>query len=82
VNACRCGALTHVERQPIRYQGQIAAVAGTHRFWLAPELDARAAGDPDRMFVIYMCAYAGLVLRGELPGPYATRKPTGSRGQH
>jgi hypothetical protein len=71
VNACRSGALTHVELQLISYQGQIAAAAGTHRFWLAPELDSRAAGDPERTFVIYMCAPAGLVLRGDLPGPYS-----------
>jgi hypothetical protein len=64
------GALTHVELQLISYQGQIAAAAGTYRFWLTPELDARAAGDPDRTFVIYMAAYAGLALRG-VPGPYS-----------
>ena len=77
MNACRSRAPTHVELQPIRYQGQIAAAAGTHRFWLAPELDSRAAGDPERTFVIYMCAYAGLVLRGGLPGPYSDEKAHG-----
>ena len=77
MNAGCSRAPTHVELQPIRYQGQIAAAAGTHRFWLTPELDSRAAGDPERTFVIYMCAYAGLVLRGDLPGPYSDEKAHG-----
>lgn len=63
-----------MELQLISYQGQIAAAAGTNRFWLTPELDSRAAGDPERTFVIYMAAYAGLVLRGDLPGPYSEQE--------
>jgi hypothetical protein len=28
-------------------------------------------GDPDLTFIVFMCAYAGDVLRGDLPGPYS-----------
>jgi hypothetical protein len=72
VNACRSGALTHVELQLISYQGQIAAAASTHRFWLAPELHSRAAGDPGRTFVIYM--YASRSPPGNSPPPEETRE--------
>jgi hypothetical protein len=34
-------------------------------------LESRPVGDPERTFVMFMCAYAGDVLRGELPGPYS-----------
>jgi hypothetical protein len=50
----------------ITYQGRTVAAAGPERFWLAPELDRRPAADPERTFVIYVCAHAGDVL----PGPY------------
>jgi hypothetical protein len=63
-----------VELQLISYQGQIAAAAGADRFWLAHELESRATGDPEHTFVIYMFASAGLVLRGDLPGPYSDEK--------
>jgi hypothetical protein len=60
-----------IDPQLITYQGRTVAAAGPERFSLAPEIARRPAGDPDRTFVIYMCAYAGDVLRGELPGPYS-----------
>jgi hypothetical protein len=39
------------------------------RFFLAIWLDERPTGDGDRTFVIFMCAYAGDILSGVLPGP-------------
>jgi hypothetical protein len=38
--------------------------------FLADDLDERPVGDPDRTFVILMCAYASDLLAGVLPGPY------------
>jgi hypothetical protein len=46
------------------------AAATPERFFLADELRARPPGDPETVFVCYMCAYAPEVLTGELPGPY------------
>ncbi|HYN64024.1 MAG TPA: hypothetical protein VES36_05420, partial [Candidatus Limnocylindrales bacterium] len=37
------------------------------------ELDQRPADDPERTFVMFMCAYAGDILAGVLPGPYNDR---------
>jgi hypothetical protein len=59
-----------VSVQPITYRGRIVAAAARSRFLLADELDQRPVGDPERTFVIFMCAHAGDVARGELPGPY------------
>ena len=42
----RSDALVYVELQLISYHGQIVATAGADRFWLAPELDSRAANIP------------------------------------
>jgi hypothetical protein len=57
--------------QPITYRGRTVAAATHTRFFLAEALDQRPAGDPERTFVIFMCAYAGDVLSGVLPGPYS-----------
>jgi hypothetical protein len=56
--------------QPITYRGRTVAAATRSRFFLAERLDQRPASDPERTFVIFMCAYAADVLSGELPGPY------------
>jgi hypothetical protein len=56
--------------QPITYRGRTVAAATRSRFFLAEALDERSASDPERTFVIFMCAYAGDVLSGVLPGPY------------
>jgi len=56
--------------QPITYRGRTVAAATRERFFLADELEGRAPDDPERTFVILMCAYAGDVARGLLPGPY------------
>ena len=56
--------------QPISYRGRTVAAATRERFFLCDELDRRAACDPERTFVVLMCAYAGDVGRGVLPGPY------------
>jgi hypothetical protein len=59
-----------VTLQPITYRGRTVAAATRSRFFLAEVLDERPACDPERTFVIFMCAYAGDVLAGGLPGPY------------
>jgi hypothetical protein len=56
--------------QPITYRGQTVAAATPERFFLADELRRRPPGDPETVFVCYMCAYAREVLSGGLPGPY------------
>src|ERR1700733_8981001 len=56
--------------QPITYHGRTVAAATPRRFFLADELQERPVGDPETVFVCYMCAYAREVLRGELVGPY------------
>ena len=57
--------------QAITYRGRTVAAATRERFFLAEEIERRPSGDPERTFVIFMCAYAGDVLAGVLPGPYA-----------
>ena len=56
---------------PISYRGRTVAAATRTRFFLADVLEERPADDPERTFVIFMCAYAGDVLAGVLPGPYS-----------
>jgi hypothetical protein len=56
--------------QAITYCGRLVAACTRRRFFLADHLERRAPCDPERTFVVLMCAYAGNVLRGELPGPY------------
>src|SRR5450755_1734092 len=60
--------------QPIIYRGELVACATATRCILSGKLDSRPAGDPETTFVLCMCAYAGDVLRGELPGPYADQR--------
>jgi hypothetical protein len=59
-----------MEPQFITYAGRVVAACIPTHFCLVDELELRPASDPERTFVHFMCAYAGLVLRGELPGPY------------
>jgi hypothetical protein len=56
--------------QQIFYDGQPAAMAGPERFWLVDELAALADEDPVRVWVSWLCVYAGRVLTGQLPGPW------------
>lgn len=60
----------HIHLQPIIYRGRTVAAATRTRFFLADTLEPRPPEDPERTFVIFMCAYAGDVLSGVLPGPY------------
>jgi|GEM_PF-3353311 len=60
--------------EAITYRGRLAACATADRFFLCGELLRRPPGDPERTFVVFMCAYAGDVLRGELPGPYSDER--------
>jgi hypothetical protein len=56
--------------QPITYGGRLVAVCTRSRFYLVEELEIRPTTDPERTFVVFMCAYACAALRGELPGPF------------
>ena len=60
--------------QPITYQGHTVAAATAQRFFLADELRSRPPGDPETVFVCYMCAYAREILTARLPGPYTEAK--------
>jgi hypothetical protein len=57
--------------QPITYGGRTVACATASWFFLSDDLERRRVGDPERTFVMFMCAYAGDVLRGDLAGPYS-----------
>ena len=55
----------------ITYGGRVEAAASARGMFLCLRLALRPVEDPERTLVIYMGAYAGDVLRGELPGPYS-----------
>src|SRR4051794_29249364 len=56
---------------PVVYEGElVAAVSEARIHILAPWLLGRRGGDPELRFVAMMCAYAGQVMRGAVPGPY------------
>jgi hypothetical protein len=57
--------------RPITYEGRLVAVCTRSRFYLVEELELRPTTDPERTFVVFMCAYACAVLRDELPGPFS-----------
>ena len=46
------------------------ALGGARRCIFSDELERRPPGDPERIFVFYMCRYAADVLNAVLPGPY------------
>src|SRR3954464_9073890 len=52
----------------ITYQRQIVAIAGPHRFSLAPPIGDLPDGDPLKTFVCFLALYARDVHTGELPG--------------
>src|SRR5215211_1223690 len=52
----------------ITYQRQIVAIAGAHRFYLAPAIGDLPDGDPLKTFVCFLALYARDVQTGELPG--------------
>lgn len=55
----------------ITYRGRTVAAASQSRFFLADVLEDRPPDDPERRFVVFMCAFAADVLNGALPGPYS-----------
>jgi len=57
--------------QPITYRGRTVAAATPRRFFLSDDLDDRPPGDPEMVFVCFMCCYARELLTGRLPGPYS-----------
>jgi hypothetical protein len=59
-----------MQLQVITYRGGVVAACTPTHSCLVEELELRPASDPERTFVLFMCAYACLVLRGELPGPF------------
>lgn len=48
---------------------------------LLDDLEQRPVGDPEKTFVILMCAYALDVLTGILPGPYIEADATPVRAR-
>jgi hypothetical protein len=54
----------------VRYRSDVVAVAGPHRFHLAPQIELLDRDDPLRMLVTFMCAFAGRVHAREVAGPY------------
>jgi sugar phosphate isomerase/epimerase len=50
--------------------GEIVAIAGTTRFFLAPDIERRDRGDAERRIAVLMCEYARRVGAGIFPGPY------------
>jgi hypothetical protein len=58
-------------------RGRTVAACTRERILLADALERRGAGDPELTFVLYMCAYAGDVARGELPGPHTDHAARG-----
>src|SRR3954470_193894 len=59
----------------ITYQRQIVALAGAHRFYLAPAIDDLPDGDPLKTFVCFLALYARDVQTGELPGDSTRYEP-------
>ena len=59
--------------QPITYRGRHVAAATPTRFFLADELLDRPSGDPETVFVCYMCAYARETLTGAIDRDYCER---------
>lgn len=57
--------------QTITYRGRTVAAASPRRFFLCDELVARPPGDPETVFVCFMCCYAREVLIGRFPGAYS-----------
>ena len=58
VNVGPAVAIKAMTIQPITYRGRTVAAATRSRFFLAERLDQRPASDPERTFVIFMCADA------------------------
>ena len=58
----------------ITYADRVAASAAARRFWLSADIEALPAGDPVKRVVAFMAAFAGAVVRGELPGPYTAER--------
>ena len=56
--------------QPVTYRGRTVAACTRDASSSPTRSSSRPPGDPELTFVLYMCAYAGDVARGELPGPY------------
>jgi hypothetical protein len=58
----------------VSYGGAVVALAGATRYYLAPQVAARDAGDPLVAFAALMCAYAEGVRSRRLAGPYTDER--------
>jgi len=59
-----------VQLSVVRHRGEIVAVAGAERAYLAPHIAERPAGDPLLRFAAAMCLYARDIAAGHLPDRY------------
>lgn len=55
----------------IHYRGELVAIAGPERFYLAPHVAARPPSDPLRAMAALMCVFAQRVRDGDLLTPYS-----------
>src|SRR3954467_13541793 len=55
----------------VSYGGDLAAVSGATRCYLAPHIEELGTYHPLTTFVVLMCAYAERARSEHLPGPYA-----------
>ena len=58
----------------VMYRGEIAAMVGGRRFYLAPQFDHLDLDDPLVVFVSFMASYALAVKDGSAPGPYTDER--------
>jgi hypothetical protein len=58
----------------VMYQGEIVAIVGSRRFYLAPQLDDLQLDDPLVVFVSFMASYALQVKDGSAPGPFTDER--------
>lgn len=56
----------------ISYWGELVALTTGARVYLAPNVAALPAGDPQLRFVAALCLYGRDVDTGEIPGPYCS----------
>lgn len=58
----------------IHYRGELVAIAGPERFYLAPQIAARPPSDPLRAMAALMCVFAQRVRDGDLATPYSDER--------
>jgi hypothetical protein len=58
----------------IHYRGELVAIAGPERFYLAPHVATRPPSDPLRAMAALMCVFAQRVRDGDLATPYSDER--------